>query len=280
MLAPSDPTVATTGQSDLSAVKSRQQTAWASGNYAVIGTSLQLVGELLAEACDLKCDERVLDVAAGNGNATLAAARRGCAVTSTDYVPALLDQAAARARADGLEVAFQVADAEALPFPDTSFDAVVSTFGVMFTPDQTKAAAELIRVCRREGRIGMANWTPDGFIGQVFKLLGRQIPPPPGVQPPSLWGVETHLHSLFGNRGSAISVTPRVFNFRYRSAEHFMEVFRTWYGPLHKAFAALPTDKAKTLERDLIDLLNRMNRAGPASLVVPSEYLEIVVTRH
>jgi SAM-dependent methyltransferase len=279
MLAVNEPIAPTITQPDLNAVKSRQQTAWASGNYAVVGTTLQLVGELLAEACDLKCDERVLDVAAGNGNATLAAARRGCAVTSTDYVPGLLDQAAVRARAEGLEVTFQVADAEGLPFADASFDAVVSTFGVMFTPQQTKAASELIRVCRPEGRIGMANWTPDGFIGQLFKLLGRQIPPPPGVQPPSLWGVETHLHSLFGARASAISVTSREFNFRYRSAEHFIDVFRTWYGPLHKAFAALPTDKAKTLEQDLTDLLNRMNRAGPASLVVPSEYLEIVVTR-
>ena len=279
MLALNEPTAPTITQAELNALKTRQQAAWASGNYAVIGTTLQLVGELLAEACDLQCDERVLDVAAGNGNATLAAARRGCAVTSTDYVPSLLAHAASRARADGLEVTFQVADAEALPFADASFDAVVSTFGVMFTPDQTKAASELLRVCRPQGRIGMANWTPGGLIGQVFKILGRQIPPPPGVQPPSLWGVEGHLHSLFGDRASAIAVTSRMFNFRYRSAEHFIDVLRTWYGPLHKAFAALPADKAKNLERDLIDLLNKMNRAGPASLVVPSEYLEIVVTR-
>ncbi len=176
---------------DLTALKTRQQTAWASGDYAVIGTTLQIVGEQLAEACDLRCDERVLDVAAGNGNATLAAARRGCHVTSTDYVAALLERGAERARAERLEVEFQVADAEALPFADASFDAVLSTFGVMFTPDQARAAAELARVCRPGGRIGLASWTPDGFIGRLFKVLGRHLPPPPGVQPPSLWGVES-----------------------------------------------------------------------------------------
>ena len=265
--------------SDFTALKSRQQTAWASGDYAVIGTTLQLVGEQLAEACDLRCDERVLDVAAGNGNATLAAARRGCRVTSTDYVAALLDRGAERARAERFEVEFQVADAEALPFADASFDAVLSTFGVIFAPDQTQAAAELARVCRPGGRIGLANWTPNGFIGRLFKVLGRHVPPPAGVQPPSLWGVETHLQALFGDRAAAIALTPRLFNFRYRSAAHFVEVFRTWYGPVHKAFAALPADRALALERDLTDLLNEMNRAGAGSLVVPSEYVETVITR-
>jgi ubiquinone/menaquinone biosynthesis C-methylase UbiE len=265
--------------SDLTALKSRQQTAWASGDYAVIGTTLQLVGELLAEACDLRWDERVLDVAAGNGNVTLAAARRGCRVTSTDYVSTLLDRGAERARAERLEVKFQVADAEALPFEDASFDAVLSTFGVMFSPDQATAASELARVCRPGGRIGLANWTPAGFVGQMFKTLGRQLPPPAGVQSPSLWGVEAHLHSLFGEHAAAIAATPRLFNFRYRSAAHFVDVFRTWYGPVHKAFATLPTEKAMALERDLTELLNSMNRGGAASLVVPSEYLEIVITR-
>jgi ubiquinone/menaquinone biosynthesis C-methylase UbiE len=264
---------------DLEAVKGRQQAAWGSGDYAVIGTTLQIVGEQLAEACDLRTDERVLDVAAGNGNATLAAARRGCIVTSTDYVGSLLDRGAERARAEGLQVAFKVADAEALPFDDASFDVVLSTFGVMFSPDQGRAAAELARVCRPGGRIGMANWTPEGFIGQVFKTLGRHLPPPAGVQSPSRWGVEANLHALFGRSASAISVTPRIFNFRYRSAAHFIDVFRTWYGPVHKAFAALPGEGATALERDLASLLASMNRAGPASLVVPSEYLEIVVTR-
>lgn len=264
---------------DLAAVKTRQQGAWASGDYAVIGTTLQIVGEQLAEACDLRCDERVLDVAAGNGNATLAAARRGCQVTSTDYVSTLLDRAAERARAERLEVKFQAADAEALPFEKASFDAVLSTFGVMFTPDQRKAASELARVCRPGGRIGLANWTPEGFVGQMFKTLGRHVPPPAGVQPPSLWGVESHLHSLFGDAAASIAASKRLFNFRYRSAAHFIDIFRTWYGPVHKAFAALPPEKAAALETDLKDLLNSLNQAGPDSLVVPSEYLEIVVTR-
>ena len=264
---------------DLSALKTRQQTAWASGDYAVIGTTLQLVGELLAEACDLRWHEKVLDVAAGNGNATLAAARRGCRVTSTDYVAGLLERGAERARAERLSVEFQVADAEALPFDDASFDAVLSTFGVMFAPDHAKAASELARVCRPGGRIGLANWTPEGFIGQLFKTLGRQLPPPVGVQPPSRWGVEAHLQTLFGKQAASIAVTPGVFNFRYRSAAHFIDVCRSWYGPIHQAFAALPADKGAALERDLTDLLNTLNRAGPASLVVPSEYLEIVITR-
>ncbi|MBU1362084.1 MAG: class I SAM-dependent methyltransferase [Gammaproteobacteria bacterium] len=264
---------------DFAALKTRQQSAWASGDYALIGTTLQIVGEQLAEACDLRTDERVLDVAAGNGNATLAAARRGCVVTSTDYVAALLDRGAERAASERLQVDFQVADAEALPFEDGRFDAVVSTFGVMFTPDQNKAAAELARVCRPGGRIGLANWTPDGFIGRLFKTLGRHLPPPAGVQPPSRWGVEDNLRAMFGNDAAAIVATSRTFNFRYRSAAHFIDVFRTWYGPVHKAFAALPEDKAQALEHDLTELLNTMNRAGPSSLVVPGEYLEVVVTR-
>ena len=264
---------------DFDALKTRQKIAWASGDYAVIGTTLQIVGEQLAEACDLRWDEHVLDVAAGNGNATLAAARRGCKVTSTDYVASLLDRGAERARAERLDVAFQTADAEALPFDEASFDAVVSTFGVMFAPNHAQAASEMARVCRPGGRIGLANWTPDGFIGQLFKVLGRHVPPPAGVQPPSLWGVESHLRSLFGDSAGAIAVTQRMFNFRYRSAAHFIEVFRTWYGPVHKAFGALPGEGAAALERDLTELLMRLNVAGSRSLVVPSEYLEVVVTR-
>lgn len=264
---------------DLAALKARQQTAWASGDYALIGTTLQLVGEQLAEACDLRTDERVLDVAAGNGNATLAAARRGCAVTSTDYVGSLLERGAERARAERLEVKFQIADVEALPFDDASFDAVLSTFGVMFAPDQARAAAEMARVCRPGGRIGLANWTPTSFIGQVFKLLGRQLPPPAGVQSPALWGTEAHLHALFGEQAANIQAHSRMFQFRYRSAAHFLDVFKRWYGPVHKAFAALPAEQAAALERDLTELLHSLNRAGPDTLIVPSEYLEIVITR-
>jgi len=264
---------------DLAAVKARQQAAWASGDYAIIGTTLQIVGESLAEACDLRYDERVLDVAAGNGNATLAAARRGCKVTSTDYVPSLLERGAERARAERLDIAFQGADVEALPFPDASFDAVISSFGVMFAPDHAKSAAEMARVCRPDGRIGLANWTPEGFIGQLFKVLGRHVAPPAGVRSPLLWGTEAHIREIFGERAATLRIVPRTFNLRYRSAAHFVEVFRAWYGPVHKAFAALTPDKAAALEHDLMQLLQGANRAGAHSLVVPSEYVEVIVTR-
>ena len=264
---------------DLAAVKERQRGAWSSGDYAVIGSTLQIVGEQLAEACDLRWDERVLDVAAGNGNASLAAARRGASVTSTDYVEALLDRGAARAAAEGLEIEFRVADAEALPFADGTFDAVLSTFGVMFAPDHARSAAELARVSRPGGRIGLANWTPDGFIGEMFRTLGRHVPPPAGVQPPSLWGTEEHLRSLFGEAAASIAGTTRRYTFRYRSAAHFVAVFREWYGPILKAFAALPEDGQAALEQDLIELVGRFNRSGSEAMVVPSDYLEAVITR-
>lgn len=272
-------TTSDTPAPDYAAVKTRQQAAWASGNYAVIGVTLQLVGEQLAEACDLRWDEKVLDVAAGNGNATLAAARRGCKVMSTDYVPALLERGAKRADAEGLQIEFREADAENLPFDDASFDAVISTFGVMFTPNQAKAAAEMARVCKPGGRIGMANWTPEGFIGQMFKTLGKHMPPPAGVQPPSRWGVEDNLRTMFGEQAAQISANKRFFNFRYRSPAHFVEVFRTWYGPVHKAFAALPPEAGAALERDLIALMESLNKGGPNSLVIPGEYLEVVIKR-
>src|SRR6185437_11034809 len=211
---------------DLGAVKARQQSAWASGNYAIIGVTLQIVGESLAEACDLRFDEQVLDVAAGNGNATLAAARRGARVTSTDYVPALLERGAERARAERYEVDFRFADAEDLPFADGAYDVALSTFGVMFTPDQAKAASELLRVTRKGGRIGLANWTPDGLIGQVFKILGRHLPPPAGAPSPARWGEEAYLRTLFGAGAASIAVVKRQYNFRYRSPAHFIEVFR------------------------------------------------------
>ena len=271
------PPVAPAPAPDLSALKARQQTAWASGDYAVIGTTLQIVGESLAEACDLRFDERVLDVAAGNGNATLAAARRGCEVISTDYVGGLLERGAQRAKAEGLDVKFEIADVEALPYKDSRFDAVLSTFGVMFAPDHARAAAEMARVCRGKGRIGLANWTPEGMVGQMFRIIGRHMPPPPGAQSPALWGTEAHLKSLFGPKAK-IAITPRTFKFRYRSAAHFIDVFRTWYGPVHKAFAALPPEKAAELNQDLANLLTSRNVAGPESLVVPSEYLEVVIT--
>lgn len=262
---------------DLKALKARQQVAWASGDYAVIGTTLQLVGERLAEACDLHWDEQVLDVAAGNGNATLAAARRGCRVMSTDYVPELLKRGEERARAEHLNVTFQMADVEALPFKDGEFDAVLSTFGVMFAPDHAQSAREMSRVCRSGGRIGLANWTPQGFVGQMFKTLGKHVPPPAGALPPSRWGDEAVLRELFADSMASIEASRQHFNFRYRSPAHFIEVFRTWYGPVHKAFASLEGEAAAALEGDLTALLEQGNVAGPSTLVVPSEYLEVVI---
>jgi len=264
---------------DLKAVKARQQVAWSSGDYAIIGTTLQIVGERLAEAMDLRPGQRVLDVAAGNGNATLAAARRWCEVTSTDYVDALLARGRLRAEAEGLPVTFQVADAEDLPFAEASFDAVVSTFGVMFSPDQGRAAAELARVCRSGGRIGLANWTPEGFVGQMFKTIGKHLPPPAGVKSPANWGTRGFIEASFGTAASAIVAEPRHFVFRYRSADHFLDVFRSFYGPMLKAFEALDAAGQKALARDIIDLVGRFNTSGDETVVVPSEYLEVVVTR-
>jgi len=263
---------------DFTAIKQRQQATWASGDYAAIGTTLQIVGETLAEAADVRADEAVLDVAAGNGNATLAAARRHAKVTSTDYVQSLLDKGRERAQAEGLNVQFRLADAEALPFDDASFDVVLSTFGVMFTPDHQTAAQEMLRVLRPGGRIALANWTPAGFIGRLFKVIGAHVPPPVGVKPPSLWGTEPHIVELFGAQAANIRCERRLFNFRYRSAAHWVQVFREVYGPTHKAFAALDAAGAASLERGITALLDELNTA-PGSLVVPSEYLEIVVTK-
>lgn len=263
---------------DYAAIKSRQQATWSSGDFAVIGTTLQIVGELLAEAADVCADERVLDVAAGNGNATLAAARRFARVTSTDYVGSLLEKGRARAAAEGLDVRFEVADAEQLPFADGSFDVVLSTFGCMFTPEHRRVADEMLRVLRPGGRLGMANWTPQGFIGRLFKVIGAHVPPPAGVESPALWGTESHLVELFGKRSARMQVERRTFNFRYRDAAHWVQVFRDWYGPTHKAFAALDPAGRDRLERDIVALLDEFNTAGGRSLVVPGEYLEIVVT--
>ncbi len=264
---------------DLTAVKTRQQGAWASGDYAVVGTTLQIVGEQLCEALDLRPGQRVLDVAAGNGNVTLAAARRWCRVTSTDFVPALLERARERAAAERLEIAFQPADAEALPFGDGGFDAVVSTFGVMFTPDQDKAAAELIRVCRPGGKIGLANWTPDGMIGKLFKIIGQHLPPPAGVRSPSLWGTEARLAEMFGRQAADIRIERRAFVFRYLSTQHWLDVFKTYYGPMLKAFGALEAPAQAALAKDMLALAQQHNRSGDDTMVAPSEYLEIVITK-
>ena len=264
---------------DFSTIKAKQQATWASGDFAVIGTTLQIVGEDLAEAVDVRAGERVLDVAAGNGNATLAAARRFAQVTSTDYVPQLLEKGKARAYAEGLDVTFRVADAEDLPFEDASFDVVLSTYGAMFTPDHERPAREMLRVVRSGGRIGLANWTPEGFIGQLFKVIGKYLPPPAGLKSPALWGTEPHIVSLFGPKAANINCVRKNFNFRYHSAAHWVQMFRDYYGPVHKAFGALDSAGQAALKRDITALLDRTNVAGKASLVVPAEYLEVVIVK-
>jgi len=264
---------------DLKAIKQRQQATWASGDFSVVGITLQIVGESLAEAVDVRAGERVLDVAAGNGNATLAAARRFADVTSTDYVPALLERGRDRARADGLKIDFQVADVEDLPFADGSFDVVLSTYGAMFAPDHARTAREMLRVTRGGGRIGLANWTPGGFIGQLFKVIGAYVPPPAGLRSPALWGTEPHLVELFGPQAADIRCTRKNFNFRYRSPAHWLQVFRDYYGPTHKAFAALDADGQKRLAADITALLEQFNVGGQQSLVVPGEYLEVVIVK-
>jgi ubiquinone/menaquinone biosynthesis C-methylase UbiE len=266
-------------QPDLAALKTRQQGAWSSGDYAVVGTTLQIVGEQLCEALDLRAGQSVLDVAAGNGNVTLAAARRWGRVISTDYVPALLERGRERAAAERLDIEFRQADAEALPFADASFDIVVSTFGVMFTPDQDRAASEMLRVCKPGGKIGLANWTPEGFIGQIFKTIGKHLPPPAGVKSPALWGTNARITEMFGKEAAAIKTERRAFAFRYRSAQHFLDVFKTYYGPMLKAFAVLEPRAQAALADDLVALIGQFNRSGDATMVVPSDYLEIVVTR-
>lgn len=264
---------------DFAAIKTRQRAAWSAGNYAVVGTTLQIVGESLCEALDLRAGSRVLDVAAGNGNASLAAARRWCEVVSTDYVSSLLESGRKRAQAEGYTIKFQEADAESLPFPDASFDGVLSTFGVMFTPNQDQAASELARVCKPGGRIGLASWTPESFIGQLFKTIGKYVPPAAGVKSPGLWGTQARIEELFGNTARAIRTTTRDFTFRYRSPPHWIEVFRTYYGPINKTFGALDPERQSAFTQDLLALMESRNRSGDRTLVLPSEYLEVIIER-
>ena len=262
---------------DYAAIKARQQATWGSGDYGRVGVTLQITGEQLCEAMDLRSGQSVLDVAGGNGNASLAAARRFCKVLTTDYVPELLTQSQKRARAEGLAIECQQADAEALPFAAQSFDNVVSTFGVMFSPHQAQAAAELRRVCRPGGRIGLANWTPDGFIGQLFKTIGRYVPPPPGIQSPALWGTEHFLQQHFATDARSVHVNRRHFNFRYQSPAHWLDVFTRYYGPTLKAFQALGEEAAQSLREDITDLIARYNQADDGRMVVPSDYIEAVI---
>jgi ubiquinone/menaquinone biosynthesis C-methylase UbiE len=264
---------------DLAAIKTRQQATWASGDYAVVGTTLTPVGESLCEALDLHAGQTVLDVACGNGAATLAAARRFTSATGLDYVPALLARAEERARAERLDVTLVEGDAEALPFRDRQFDVALSTFGVMFTPDHARAARELVRVVRPGGKIGLASWTPDGFIGQLFALVGRTVPPPAGVKSPSLWGTVPHCEELFEGAATSLRSVHREFAFRYRSAGHFIDVFRSFYGPIHKLYGALSDEKATGFTAELTDLIGRFNRSNDDTVVIPSKYLELVIHR-
>jgi ubiquinone/menaquinone biosynthesis C-methylase UbiE len=273
------PIITTLAPAELEIIKTRQRATWASGDFGIIGTTLQIVGESLCEAVDLRSGSKVLDVAAGNGNSSLAAARRWCDVTSTDYVPALLENGRQRAHGERLPITFREADAEALPFPDASFDVVLSSFGVMFAPNHAQAASELLRVCRPGGTIGLANWTPRGFIGRLFGVIGRHVPPAAGLISPARWGTEEHLHALFGHAARDIRVTPRDYTFRYASPQHWVDVFRTWYGPVHKAFAALPPEQQAHLERDILTLIDEFNVSGDQTMVAPAEYVEVVIRR-
>jgi SAM-dependent methyltransferase len=260
------------------AIKSKQKATWGSGDYGRIGITLQITGEALCEAMDLRSGQSVLDVAAGNGNVSLAAARRFCKVVSTDYVLALLEQSRIRAMADRLAIDYREADAEALPFEDASFDNVVSTFGVMFAPNQHQAAAELLRVCKPGGKIGLANWTPDSFVGQIFKTVGRHVPPPAGVNSAAAWGTEAFLDKQFGEQASKIEVTHRKFTFRYHSPDHWLDIFSTFYGPMVKAFEAIDDTTKEVLRDELKSLIKRYDRSTDGTMVVPSEYLEVVIS--
>jgi ubiquinone/menaquinone biosynthesis C-methylase UbiE len=266
---------------DLSAVKQRQQQAWASGDFHVVAARIMLVAEHLVDAADLHAGWRVLDVATGSGNAAIAAARLGCEAVGVDYVPSLLERGRERAAAEGLDVALLEGDAEALPFPDRSFDGVTSVFGSMFAPDHAEAAAELLRVCKPGGTIALASWTREGFIGELFRTVGAHVPPPAGVPSPMLWGTEAYLRDLFGDGIASLEVTERTFTFRFRSAEEFVSFFRRWYGPTLKAFAALEGEAYRALARDLVALANRFDRLGPAdAIAIPATYTEAIATTH
>ncbi len=264
---------------DLNMVKARQQKSWSSGDYAIIGATLIVISEELCEAVDLHAGQSVLDVATGSGNTAIAASRRFCEVTGVDYVPALLEVGRRRVEAEHLPVTFQEGDAEHLPCADASFDVVLSTLGVMFTPNQERAANELLRVCRSGGKIGLANWTPTGFIGDLFRTIGKYVPPAPGLKPAALWGTEERLRELFGDGITSLQTAKRNFMFRYHSAAHWLEIFRTYYGPVFTAFQSLDEAGRKELAQDLTALLERYNTARDGTLVVSGEYLEVVALK-
>ena len=265
---------------DFAAVKQRQQATWASGDFAVVASRIVFQAEHLCETADLQAGWRVLDVATGSGNAALAAARRGCDVVGIDYVPALLERGRIRAAAEHLSAEFVAGDAEDLPFPAASFDAVTSIYGVMFAPDHKRAAAELARVCRPGGRIALACWTPGGFIGETFRVFSRYLPPTAGLQPPVCWGDEDYQRVLFGDLAASLTSYRRTAIFRNRSAEENVEFFRTYYGPTLRAFESLPPAQRDELHRELVALVRRYNRnadAGPVA--ISADYLETVIIR-
>jgi SAM-dependent methyltransferase len=264
---------------DLTAIKQRQQQMWAAGDFAMVATSTIMVGELLCESLDLRSGQNVLDVATGSGNTALAAARRWCSVTGIDFVPSLLERARERAACERLEISFQEGDTESIPFADASFDVVLSTFGAMFGPDQEKVASELLRACRRGGKIGMANWTPDSFVGETNRIAARYVPPPPDLKPPLLWGTEARLRELFGDGITSLQATRRSFVFRFRSEQHWLDFHRSYLGPVRQVFESLDSTQQEQLSRDAIEVVRRFNRSGDETVVAPSDYLEVVAIR-
>ncbi len=264
---------------DFSAVKKQQQKAWATGDFAMIGWNTVYPGELMCEAIELRAGQKLLDVATGAGNTALSAARRNCEAVGIDYVPQLIERARLRAEAEGLQAVFEVADCEQIPFPDESFDRVVSVYGSIFAPDQAKAAAELVRVCRTGGRIGMANWTPDGFWGQTFGIVSKYMPPPAGVRPASEWGTEQRLKALFGANTSSMNIKKRSALFRYRDNAHWVEVFRTWFGPIMLVLERLDDERSGEFLRELDGVLSQFNVSGDETLMVSADYLEVVIVK-
>ncbi len=272
--------IAPTGGPDLAAIKQRQQATWASGDYHMIGTQILLAAEQLIESLDVHSTDRVLDVATGSGNAALAAARPSCEVVGIDYVPSLLERARERAIAEGVQAQFEDGDAEAIPFEDDSFDVVTSVFGSMFAPNQEAAASELARVTRPGGKIGLVTHTPEGYIGNVFKVIGKHVPPPAGLRSPIQWGTEERLRELFGDAIAELRLEKRHMTFRYRSPQTWVDYWRRYYGPTLKAFEAVGEEGRPALEADLLENIARFNRADDGTMVVPSEYLEtVIVTR-
>jgi ubiquinone/menaquinone biosynthesis C-methylase UbiE len=269
----------TTTAIDFEAIKDKQRAGWETGDYPRVGNTLQIMSELLVEAADVRAGQRVLDVGCGQGNAAIAAARRFGEATGVDYAPNLLAQGRERAAAEYLPVTFIEGDAEKLPVPDASFDLTLSTVGVMFAPDHQRTADELVRVTAPGGRIALANWTPDGMIGALFKTVAAWAPPPAGVRPAALWGTEAHLAELFGDQVEWVSLTKRQFVFRYRSPEHYSQWFREHYGPITRLAGTLAGDDLDRFADELAEVARQYNKADDGTVVAPAEYLEAVGVR-